>query len=287
MENDPTITDAAGKLIKLSKLAAEGRQLPRSTNIAPGKEAELYEWDIALPPEGAASKNLLAIRGTGKFSLQCERIVGPTSGNPNHPNPTLDKLATGKLELEVKADSSPPTDKKPNQKKEDGLTAWGKEFGGLQAGLTLRPGDKRVYKYGEVITLTVRVRNVAKETVKFEYVRQFLDENLPTVTNADGKTVEQRRLSMLGFHVPMEVTLEPGKEIELESRLPLEYELRPADDGGKSTGRTLTVGTGKVSLQYERVLGNSSSGAIKLDFALSKLATGKLELEIKSPAEKN
>ena len=29
-------------------------------------------------------------------------VVGPTSGNPNHPNPAMGKLATGKLELEIK-----------------------------------------------------------------------------------------------------------------------------------------------------------------------------------------
>jgi hypothetical protein len=42
------------------------------------------------------------------------------------------------------------------------------------------------------------------------------------------------------------------------------------------------VGTGKVSLQYEQVFGNSSSGRMELDPRLSKLGTGKLELEVKS-----
>jgi RNA polymerase sigma factor (sigma-70 family) len=171
----------------------------------------------------------------------------------------------------------------PQGRDKAAFTAWGKEVGGLQAGLGFRPGERRAYHHGETVTLAVRVRNVGKETVKFEYVRQFLDENLPTVTNADGKAVEQHRLAMLGFHVPTEVTLEPGKEIELESRGPLRYELRPANGGGEPTtkARTLFVGTGKVSIQYQRVLGNSSAGRIRLDPALSKLATGKLELEIR------
>jgi hypothetical protein len=77
-------------------------QGPRDTPIAPGKEVVLYEWNCALLRIGGTSKNLFTIHGTGKFTLQCTRIVGPTTGNPNHPNPTLDKLATGKLELEVK-----------------------------------------------------------------------------------------------------------------------------------------------------------------------------------------
>ena len=44
------------------------------------------------------------------------------------------------------------------------------------------------------------------------------------------------------------------------------------------------MSTGKVGLQYERVIGNSSSGFLnKLDPALSKLGTGKLELEVLPP----
>jgi hypothetical protein len=183
----------------------------------------------------------------------------------------------------------------PKQKQEkEGFTAWGEPVGGLQAGLGIRPAAKRVYHYGETVTLVIRVRNVGKETVKFKYIRQFLDENPPTVTDADGKTVPQHRTSVLGFHPPVEVSLEPGKDTELESRLAggarlagasgLRYELRPASGGGKPTTeeQPLFVGTGKVSLQYVRVFGNSSAGRIELDPALSKLTTGKLELEIKS-----
>ncbi len=185
-------------------------------------------------------------------------------------------------------------DEKPMQREEKkGFTAWGEPVGGLQAGLGLRPGERRAYHHGETVTLVVRVRNIGKETVKFQYVRQFLDENPPTVTDAAGKTVPQPGIDVLGFHPPVEVTLEPGKETELESRLAggarragasgLRYFLRPARGGGKPTTEQepLFVGTGKISLQYERVLGSSSAGGIKLDPALSKLATGKLELEIK------
>lgn len=177
-----------------------------------------------------------------------------------------------------------PAAKQKKAKNKEIPTAWGKEVGGLQAGLSLRPDEKRPYHHGETVTFIVRVRNVGKETIKFKHIRQFLDENPPAVTNADGKAVEQHGLSMLGIHVPAEVSLEPGKEIQLESRLPLRYELRPASGGGKpaTKERPLFVGTGKVSLQYEQVIGNSSSGRMELDPTLSKLATGKLELEVKS-----
>jgi hypothetical protein len=181
----------------------------------------------------------------------------------------------------------------PQNQEKEGFTAWGEPVGGLQADLAIRPAEKRVYHYGETVTLIVRVRNVGKEAAKFQYIRQFLDENPPTVTDAEGKVVPQHRTTVLGFHPPVEVSLEPGKEIELESRMAggarlagapgVRYELRPASGGGKpaTEEQPLFVGTGKVSLQFERVFGTSSAGLIELDPTLSKLATGKLELEIK------
>jgi RNA polymerase sigma factor (sigma-70 family) len=177
-------------------------------------------------------------------------------------------------------------DEEPGKK--EAFTVWGKESGGLRAGLGLLPGAKRVYKPGETVTLVVRVRNVGKQAVRFEYVRQFLDENRPTVTDAEGKNLAQSRTEMLGTHGPTEVNLEPGKEIVLETRIHgasgSPYALLP-EDGGLSSAKVwpLFVGRGKVSLHYDAVFGNSSSGKIKLDPDLAKLATGKLELEVKEP----
>jgi len=74
--------------------------------------------------------------------------------------------------------------------------------------------------------------------------------------------------------------LAPGKEIELYE---LKFKLRPASESGNERfGFETLYGTGKFHVQYERFFGNSSSGFIKLDPTLSKLTTGKLELEIKS-----
>jgi RNA polymerase sigma factor (sigma-70 family) len=286
-DRPPSVTDSEGKAAPQLRLPTDGHEAeynPKELTLAPGKEIELGELKLELRPESeSGNKRLKTLYGTGKFVVHYERVMYPSGRLMIEP--ILHRLPTGKLELDVKSEP-PPADKKPKQKqKEKRLTAWGNEVGGLQAGVTLRP-EKRIYRHGEVITLVVRIRNVGREAVKFEYVRQFLDEELPTVTNADGMTVKQHRLSMLGFHVPLEVTLEPGKEIELESRLPLRYELRPANDGDKpaTKERSLFVGTGKVSIQYDQVLGSSSSGTIKLDPTLSKLATGKLELDINSDA---
>ena len=159
-------------------------------------------------------------------------------------------LSTGGVEFEVKDGG----DKELPEKKET-FTAWGKEVGGLQAGLGVRAGERRAYHHGETVALVVRVRNVGTEAVKFQYLKQFLDEKPPAVTDADGKAVAQSGTRVLGIHVPVDVTLEPGKEIELESRMHgaagLRYELSPAGGGGKNATKEwpLRVGTGTFRLQ--------------------------------------
>jgi hypothetical protein len=88
----------------------------------------------------------------------------------------------------------------------------------------------------------------------------------------------------------LDVNLAPGKEIELAE---LNFKLRPASERGdkdfsvryesrKAIVQYDLYGTGKLTVQYERVLGRTSIGRLKVDPALSKLATGKLELEVKA-----
>ena len=176
--------------------------------------------------------------------------------------------------------------KTPQKQGQDAFTAWGKEVGGLQAGLGYRPGEKRAYRHGETVRLVVRVRNVGREEVKFKYLRQFFIETPPAVTDGEGKPVPLEGFpTAMGIHIPREANLAPGKEIELYE---LKLRPRPASEVGVSpsqkAGPEALVerlwASGKVSVQYERVLGNSSSGSFKPDPNLDKLATGKLELEI-------
>ncbi len=476
LENPPKVTDADGKVVELRRGTDEGKQFPRTTSIAPGKEVELYEWKLDLQPKGGINKGLFTIHGTGKVGLQCERIVGPTSGNPNHPNPTLDKLATGKLELEVKAISSRPRPKEPGEpeaasknesadpelkrltpqhakkllpeaasvryedfeaalekrelpkanqspthfvltfrppkelpkdadkdfewttdtinpnavakaltvskgkgfasiiqedyikectcesddqkaqgrvrfkcdlysgcisfkanmvkgqwviqefewphfgvrfirgvgenwmqekitpeksgklepqvkdagnlpqkqekEKKEGFTAWGKEVGGLQAGLGFKPGEKRTYHPGETVTLVIRVRNVGKEAVNVRYHPEFFDYPAPAVTDSKGKPITLERKDRDGgvLDRPVEVKLAPGKEIEIaEFKFHARLATQRASEGEE---REWTLyGTGKFQIQYERVMW------LETDPNLSKLSTGKLELDVKE-AEK-
>jgi RNA polymerase sigma factor (sigma-70 family) len=190
---------------------------------------------------------------------------------------SLDAQDTKRIEAPRVEERANVSQKQGEEKKP--FTAWGKEIGGLQAGLGFRPGEQRAYELGETVTLVVRIRNVGKEAVKFEYVRQYLDEEAPVVTDADGKTFDQHRISVLGFHVPVHVSLEPGQQVELETRMDgamavrhqllavKSTERKSAD--GKRPGRPLFVGAGKLSVHYDRVLGDSSAGKINLDPALS------------------
>jgi RNA polymerase sigma factor (sigma-70 family) len=174
----------------------------------------------------------------------------------------------------------------PQKQEKESFTAWGKEVGGLQAGLGYLPGERRAYHYGETVTLVVRLRNVGKEEVKFSYLQPFI-EHAPLVTDGEGKLVPQPdKLYEIGARLPGGVELAPGKEIELHE---LKRELKPASESGskkaQAEGRLHALyGTGKVSVEYEQVLGMPSMGypGWKLDPVLSKLATGKLELEIKT-----
>ncbi len=173
--------------------------------------------------------------------------------------------------------------KQKKDRDQEPFTAWGKEVNGLQAGLGYPPGQKRAYTHGETVTLVVRVRNVGKDKVKFQYLREFFIQTPPAVMDSEGKAITLPRYDVSGLiHLPVDVTLAPGEEIELTGSQPfyeVKFALRPIKWLGNDGVRSLH-GTGKFQLQYEQIFGNTGAGRIKIDPTLSKLATGKLELEV-------
>jgi RNA polymerase sigma factor (sigma-70 family) len=265
----PQVLDTQGKQVRATCAPHPLFEIiPTRITLQPGQTVEMAKSTIFVVgagdedqpvPEGVVDRYTIYVR-PGTYQ------AGFTGFLQEHPT-----LATGTVEFKVKD-------------AEDGLTAWGKDLGGLQAGLGYLPGQKRAFSHGETVSLVVRVRNVGKEEVKFKYLRQFFIENPPTVTAGQGKRVPLTRVTAFGLHVPQEVTLAPGKEIELYE---LKLGLMPANDPGNKWSETVYA-TGKFLIQYEQVFGNSSSGTIMLDPILSKLATGKLDLEIKAdpPPEK-
>jgi RNA polymerase sigma factor (sigma-70 family) len=166
--------------------------------------------------------------------------------------------------------------------KQEGVIAWGKEIGGLQAGLGIRNAKARAYHYGEMVTMVIRLRNVSNEVVKFSYLQPFI-EHSPTVTIGDGKSVPQPNIIPdIGERDAGVVELPPGKEIDLHE---MKRQLRPASEGNsnKSMRPYALYGTGKIGVRYEQVLGTPEMGRPqwKLDPALAKLATGMLQLDVK------
>jgi RNA polymerase sigma factor (sigma-70 family) len=257
-KNPPLITGADGKVAKIKERNIFG--IIKKSSIAPGKELDLCRFALDLRPDADRKKEeSWTLYGTGKFHIQYKDV--PVVGEVMLGSSGI-TLTTGKLELEVKdADDKKPGEPAAKQQKE-AFTAWGTEVDGLQAGLGYKAGENRAYSHGETVKLVVRVRNVGKEEVAFRYVRQFFLENPPAVTDGKGKSVPLERVSVFGFHALVPVNLAPGKEIEVGER---ELELKAT-----------LYGTGKFSVQYERLETPAN------DKTLSKLATGKLELEIKA-----
>ncbi len=167
-----------------------------------------------------------------------------------------------------------PVEPAKQQKEKEPFTAWGKEVGGLQAGLGYLPGQCRTYATGETVKLVVRVRNVSKEAVTFQHVPQFLRSISPAVTDSEGRQVDfDSSITTVGKFWPQRVDLATGKEIEI---CELEIKIRPASESGNEAHSAL-YGAGKFQIQYMRV-----------DFPdndLGKLVTGKLEFAIKEVAK--
>ncbi len=261
-KNPPLITDADGKVVKIKERNIFG--IIENSSVAPGKEVDLCILPLDLRPDSDRKKGEpWTLYGTGKFHIQYKDV--PVVGEPRLGSPAT-ASATGKLELEVKEDKKPAIgnpDKKPvepEQKDKEAFTEWGKEVGGLQAGVGYKAGEKRAYTQGETVTLVIRVRNVGKEAVKFRYCREFFFENPPALTDAKGKPILLERDRADGFAALVPVDLAPGKEIEVGER---RLELKPT-----------LYGAGKFSVQYEQLETPAN------DITLSKLATGKLELAV-------
>jgi hypothetical protein len=120
---------------------------------------------------------------------------------------------TGITQLMVlKREKRAPKDKDgENPKTDNELLAWGEAVNGLQAGVGLRPADKRSFRAGEKLELVLKVRNLGKERQSFGYYSVFADIHRPIVEDTTGHEV---RVAMPdSAHLPrlaLGTTLEPG-----------------------------------------------------------------------------
>src|SRR5262249_42453657 len=103
------------------------------------------------------------------------------------------KLTTGTVEFEVKDQ-----------------VAWGKEAGGLQAGIA-GPGAVRI---GEKARFTVKLRNVSKETIKVSAWPVWTC--YPGVVDSRGKRVPTTTAPAVDFSIiPKALTLKPGEAVDV------------------------------------------------------------------------
>ena len=277
IENPPAAIDGEGKPVHRDGITAFGIHIPVEVNLAPGKEIELYELKLELKPasENGNEITFQALCGTGIFRIKYERVFGNSSSGTIALDPTLSKLATGMVALEVKT-----AEKLPEKEERVAFTAWGKEVGGLQAGLGFRPGEQRPYIHGEEAWIVLRLRNNGKTPVEFSHIGAFFVENPPTITDADGKILQLPKLAAEGLQAPHDTPIAPGKEVVL-----YEWNCALLPIGGTSKNLFTIHGTGKFTFQCTRIVGPTLGNPNHPNPTLDKLATGKLELEVKA-AEK-
>ena len=203
--NYPGVVDARGDRVRTTRAPIPLFEIiPQALTLKPGETVDVGRSDLLVAepdqkvtvPDGVVDLCAIHVK-PGMYKAGCIGFI------QEHPT-----LATGTVEFEVEPAES--------------VTAWGKEVGGLQAGLTV--AENRAYHTGETVELVVRVRNVGKEPVKFQYIPKFFVENAPTVTNSDGMQVHFRYgfIELTAGHSKVDVSLAPGKEIQLgEVKLPM------------------------------------------------------------------
>jgi len=108
-----------------------------------------------------------------------------------------------------------------------------------------------------MVTPVIRVRNVGKKEVKFQYSPTFFWQWPPAATDAKGKPVALGGLPHFADDRLQEVNLAPGKSIELHQ---LQLSLRPATEKIKPTlpGGVMgpLYGPGKFIIQYKQLAGD-------------------------------
>jgi uncharacterized protein (TIGR03067 family) len=263
-ESAPTVTDG-GKRVPVTMPPYFGGYVPPTERVvAAGETISLYRPELVVeagepgrvPDAGLRVGAPTVGLAPGKYEVAYAGVL------TSHPG-----LSTGAVGVEVR---NPPAAAPPVP-----FTAWGKEVGGLQAGLGLK-GGKMAYRHGETAEVVLRLRNVGKESVEFKHIWAFFVENPPTVTAPDGSTVRLPRREALGQQGPRKTALAPGREAEMYV---WKLDLRPGKWLGNDVVPAL-YGVGKFGLQCERLVGPTSSNPNHPNPAMDKLATGKLELDV-------
>ena len=244
-------TDMGGPVSVYMPPPFDNYAAPMKRALRPGESITLYSPEVAVESEA-----LMRLKGImrvdtpticvepGKYTIAYGGII------QSHP-----KLKTGTVEFEVKDQ-----------------VAWGKEVGGLQAGLLT---DARTYRPGEKVKLEVKLRNVSNAPVTITF--GILEESAPQLTDSKGGQVHVTMPPIdLFIPIPTERVLKPGElitlykpEVAVETKL-----LGPVGPEPQVGTPTIRVEPGKYEIAY--------SGMVQSHPALS---TGMVEFEVKEPVK--
>ncbi len=250
-----------------------------ATLLAAGKVAGVISGPVAILTQGVLKTMFLKKIMTAAVAVLALGVAVVTGGSlavgqPEPPNkPKVGQDVPPPVEKPVKQEA-----KQKQKQEEEPFTAWGEEQpGGVQVGLGYLPGEKRVYRTGESVTLVVRARSVGKQEVNLEYVRELWINFPPTITDGGGKkyAVPKVRINLPTFST--QVTLGAGKDTELYR---MKLDLRPA--GEADDKQVMKVfGTGKFQIQEEiGLIGRAWVGQDRAAATDRNLPSGKLDLEV-------
>ena len=187
----PQVTTDTGGRVSVSMPPPFDRYAaPMKRTLKPGETITLYKPEVAVEtqyqephtgPKTEVGTPTIRVR-PGKYKLAYSSMI------QSHP-----KLTTGTVEVEVKDQ-----------------VAWGKEAGGLQAGI-VGPESVRI---GEKARFVVKLRNVGKETIKVS--AWPLWTCYPGVVDAKGGRVRTTTAPAVGFEIiPKALTLKPGETADV------------------------------------------------------------------------
>jgi RNA polymerase sigma factor (sigma-70 family) len=199
-KNPPLITDTDNKAFKIKERSIFG--VIRARSIAPGKEVDLMNLQLALRPVTDREKDAeWTLYGTGKFYIQYKDL--PVVGEVRLGTPGM-TLTTGKLELDVKeGDDKKPTIENPNKKP-------------MAVAENAKPEKKKVYTPDEVMLVEEKARGRANDgkakivTVEFKVQAVTKPTEIKLTTEKDSPWV-------VG-HGPDDLSLHPQPPKKFEER---------------------------------------------------------------------
>lgn len=193
----PTVTDRAGKEVKVIQYFGMGFMTLRTKTVPPGEMAlvarnalEFYgapgekgKDDVKEVAPGIsfiAEKMPKVLASAGTYQIR-QRLTpaAPKSAPMNK------ELISGKVEVEVSGEAAGAPEKESYPDIKTAPVAWGPVKNGLQAGL-MYLDNKTYYAVGERARLVVALRNVGKEPITFRHETSFAFLNRPIIADANG-----------------------------------------------------------------------------------------------------